>query len=86
MEIVVNAPQASELGSLLLNDIFQKSGVAPTATFCLESFFKLMTSKISSRIIAVFLISSLNELNKIADKKMYLGNSRYFLFCLKTTH
>lgn len=77
MEIIVNINPGNEMGTSLFNTISRNTAVKPTATYGLESFFTLMNSKISNEVVAVFLISSVEELDQIADHPLYLKNSKY---------
>ena len=86
MEIIVNTNPENEFRFQLLNKISQEIGIEPTTTFGLESFFKLMRFKVSSQIIATFLISSGRELEQMAYKRHCLGDSRYILILFDDDH
>lgn len=81
MEIIVNTNPGNELSTSLINKISQNTAINPIATHGLGSFFNLMKSKAADEIIAVFLISSLEELEQIEGQQIFLKTSTY-LFVL----
>ncbi len=83
MEIIVNMDEMDATGTSLLNAISHNIGVKSTETFGLDCFCKLMRSRISSQVIVVFLITSLKEIEKLAERRFYLGNANIIIILRK---
>jgi len=86
MEIIVNMGKKDARGISLLDAISQQIGVKPTETFGLESFCKLMKSRISGQVIAVFLITSSQELEQMIARQSSLGNAKNIIILEKDFH
>lgn len=86
MEVIVNMDEKDDAGVSLLNAITRHIGVNSTETFGLDCFCKLMRSRISGQVIVVFLIASLQELEKLVDRRIYLGNAKIIIILKKDFH